>query len=166
MKENFISFLKNYIIKSPLFNLENQPNNNIFLISVHDESLVDDNKSDKNKFLQHSNQKDGIKNDKKIDEMIDVDKVCIENDDRTICNDSNSVFDLIFQKEELVISFIKSIEEIVEIIDNILYTPPYPILFGRKSINKKKLETNQIKKPNPLSKNINKSFYNGFGVDI
>lgn len=42
----------------------------------------------------------------------------------------------------------------------ILYTPPYSILFGRISIEKKKTNLETKQKP------INEIFYEGFGIEI
>ena len=57
---------------------------------------------------------------------------------------------------------INEIKEVIEIMEEILYTPPYLILFGRIIINNSK----QKEEMKNNRKNINKFFYNGFGIDI
>lgn len=56
--------------------------------------------------------------------------------------------------------FKKELEKIIGIMKEILYTSPYNILFGRISIAKHEF------KSNPFIKNIDKSFYEGFGIKI
>lgn len=48
--------------------------------------------------------------------------------------------------------------------NDIIYTPPYPILFGRITLPKKKKYVEKILNPN--IPNIGKLFYEGFGIPI
>ena len=54
---------------------------------------------------------------------------------------------------------IKEIKNIIDIMNKILYTPPYPILFGHISISKPK-EKVELKQ-----RAIDESFYDGFGIE-
>ena len=58
--------------------------------------------------------------------------------------------------EDFKLIFIDKIEEIINIMKDIIYTPPYSILFGRINIEKPKECLNQN------LHNINEFFYAGF----
>lgn len=84
------------------------------------------------------------------------DKQCsIEN----IINE-NYLIDLILNDSNCKIQLIKEIQRIVDDVNNILYSPPYSVLFGRINYHMKhKLKDLQTKK------NITKPFYDGFGLE-
>lgn len=77
-----------------------------------------------------------------------------------IFDNPNSLFEFAIQNEALTNHLIDCVNEIIEVMSSILYTYPYPILFGRIYIKKKK------KTSEKLMNNINESFYEGFGLDI
>lgn len=64
--------------------------------------------------------------------------------------------------KELKNKFINEIREIIQTIQDMIYTPPYSILFGRINIKKSmKKEKNKT-----TLKDCNKLFYQGFELDI
>ena len=77
--------------------------------------------------------------------------------------DPRVLFDFVFSGKntdsELKAILINEIKSIINIMNQILYTPPYPILFGRISIAKpkEKFKSKQIA--------IDQSFYDGFGIE-
>lgn len=73
-------------------------------------------------------------------------------------NDPSKFFDNLINNEEKRRKFIDDINEIIDIMKSILYTPPYSILFGRIII------TPNIFVPTNNKKNINKDFYEGFNI--
>ena len=76
--------------------------------------------------------------------------------------DISELFDFILKRNDLQKVLINEIKEVIEIMEEILYTPPYLILFGRIIINNSK----QKEEMKNNRKDINKFFYNGFGIDI
>ena len=54
-----------------------------------------------------------------------------------VFQNSNELFDFIFDSKELRSSFSKEIKNIIKIMKEILYTPPYNILFGRINLSEK-----------------------------
>lgn len=75
-------------------------------------------------------------------------------------DDFGKLFDFILSNEEFKIIFVKEIKSIIQLMSDIIYTPPYSILFGRIDIDK----TEQNEKINPKKQNINNEFYEGFGI--
>lgn len=59
--------------------------------------------------------------------------------DRIVFNDPGKLFYFAINNDK--IAFINEINEIIQIMNDILYTYPYSILFGRIKIEKKKLKT-------------------------
>ena len=55
----------------------------------------------------------------------------------------------------------KEIKCIIKVIESILYTHPYSILFGRLSLEYPKIKENDC--INPSLNDINDQFYEGFG---
>ena len=78
--------------------------------------------------------------------------------------DPSKLFDFVFTSEksnsELKTILINEIKSIIDIMQRILYTPPYPILFGRISIARPKEKVESKQEP------IDESFYEGFGFDL
>mgnify|MGYP007106007470 CR=1 FL=1 len=58
-------------------------------------------------------------------------------------------------------SLCEGITKIIQIMNDIIYTPPYPILFGRINISKKKPK----KEINPNQKEINRPFNEGLELE-
>ena len=79
-----------------------------------------------------------------------------------IFDDLGKLFDYIVKKDELQNSFVGEVNEILIIMEKILFTPPYPILFGRISIKKPKQK--RIVSYYPFIKDINELFYEGLGI--
>ncbi|KAK8835009.1 hypothetical protein M9Y10_020614 [Tritrichomonas musculus] len=183
-----ISFLKKLILGFPLFNLKNQFKLNeildpdIFDYFTNDENNPEPEEED---FRDNSDTSDDFldENDKKIKEKIDKmfedkekdndmkfeeeedtyehheeEEICDENDQ--FFNDPGKYFDDYINNEEKRKKFIKEINEIIEIMKSILYTPPYSILFGRIRLHQNALTVTRIKE------NINEEFYKGFGLAI
>ncbi|KAK8842216.1 hypothetical protein M9Y10_026447 [Tritrichomonas musculus] len=90
----------------------------------------------------------------------DVDE--INTDEEIVIEDLGYLFDFIIKNENMKKIFRTKINEIIQIIESIIYTPPYNILFGRIRINKSK----PIKKEYLHQKDINELFYEGFGIEI
>ena len=66
------------------------------------------------------------------------------------------LFDVAFMSQELRNCFIKEIEIIIQVLENILHTPPFPILFSRIWICNQKTKIPKI----------NNTFYEGFGINL
>ena len=82
---------------------------------------------------------------------------------KMIFNDPSELFDFVIENNEFKNEFIAEIKEIIEIMGSILYTPPYLILFGR--INLAKNKSQKIVRNGIEPKQIDASFYEGFGND-
>lgn len=80
-------------------------------------------------------------------------------------SDSNLVSN---SKSKIEMIFIEEIKDIIKTMKNILYTPPYSILFGRISIFSPKTKSednrNSTENNNQNQRQINESFYEGFGI--
>ena len=72
--------------------------------------------------------------------------------------DPSKLFDFVISNSKLRTILINEIKSILKIMNDILFTPPYPILFGRVSIAKPKEKVKSKQIP------IDKSFYEGFGI--
>ena len=80
--------------------------------------------------------------------------------DQIIFDSPDELIDYIIKNKEIQVLFINEIRKITNMMEIILYTPPYSILFGRISIEKKKTNLETKQKP------INEIFYEGFGIEI
>ena len=78
-----------------------------------------------------------------------------------IKNDPEKQFYDIIENEPNKSFFIQKIKNVISLMKNILYTPPYYILFGRIIINDPSLKI-----PDKKAQNINDDFYEGFGIPI
>ena len=155
-KKNF-SYLKSFILNFPKFNLMNQPNLSNELIN---KLKLDDNsnKVKKKEILSPLNQKyiEGKElNDDKKDEFININNYEINNDDIQIFNDPENLFDFVIDNKNIMNAFFNEIADLIQIMKDVIYCPPYLILFGRINIEKKKTS---VKPPN----DIKNSFYEGF----
>ena len=83
-------------------------------------------------------------------------------EDESVFVNLGDLFDFIIKRENVKNIFKEKINEIIHIMESIIYTPPYNILFGRIKIDKPKPITNEY----PYRKDINKLFYEGFGIEI
>ena len=77
--------------------------------------------------------------------------------------DPSELFNFVFSNSnsnsELKLILINEIKSIIEIMNKILFTPPYPILFGHISIVRPKEKVESKQSP------IDESFYDGFGIE-
>ncbi|KAK8900151.1 hypothetical protein M9Y10_002474 [Tritrichomonas musculus] len=179
--ENFFIYLKSFILSFPLFNLSNQPNLNIeeiFNLFNHDiPSLAEKNFNEESitnemdeiivnqeiieKIEKRKNlEKEGIKKEIRIEEQLREEEINFDNDEM-IFKDGNEIFEFIISNEKYRDIFSREIHKIIQIMNEIIYTPPYPILFGRISISKFK----QKEEVNPNMKEINELFYEGLGLE-
>lgn len=85
-----------------------------------------------------------------------------ENEKKISFENPDELFDFVIKDDELTKELFEEIREIMHIMKDILYTPPYSILFGRINIEKPKVEEVKYK----FMKDINEIFYEGFGIDI
>lgn len=92
-------------------------------------------------------------------------KIVKEHDDKLFFDDPNKLFEFIINNSEskYIEFLIGIIEDIINIMSQILYSPPYAILFGRINIEKPKP---QPKAPDYSLVEINNLFYEGFGICI
>lgn len=95
------------------------------------------------------NIKEQILSENKKTEYNDNNEEIEHNDSKTFFNDLSDLFEIIIKES----NFMDEMNRIIEMINKILYKPPYDILFGRISIAKPK--------PNP-PENVNQNFYDGF----
>ena len=176
-KESVFIYLQNFILNCPSFNLINQKNlssdilNNIVLDKnenvKENEIYAIDNTIEKINSILYI--EDFYPN--KIKFQIDVfNEHCKEKSvnheshkpilvkDEILFNNANELFDYIISNKEYKQTFAEAIKNIVDIMKKIIYTPPYPILFGRINIDKMKQDV----KTNFKRKDINKVFYEGF----
>ncbi|KAK8895337.1 hypothetical protein M9Y10_023797 [Tritrichomonas musculus] len=84
-----------------------------------------------------------------------------KNEELRTFKDGNEIFEFIVSSEKYKNVFKEEIHKIIQFMNDIIYTPPYPILFGR--INISKLKPKEIKYP--FQKEINELFYEGFELD-
>ena len=78
-----------------------------------------------------------------------------------VFEDELKLFDFVIENVKLKESFMKEIKCIIKVIESILYTHPYSILFGRLSLEYPKIKENDC--INPSLNDINDQFYEGFG---
>lgn len=89
---------------------------------------------------------------------------CVEtnqNKVKCIYKNCDLLFDIINDNESNKKQFLEKTEEIIQIMEKTLYSPPYNILFGRFSANKKQKDFS-----NSSIINIGSIFYEGFGADL
>ena len=155
--ENKFSYLKNFILNYPSFNLKNQSNLpseldlNIFKNFNNDSK---ENKDDsKNQKLNHEEiiTKGKSYKTKNYNQLIN---------DEKIYDNADDLFIYATSENSLKKDFIREIKDIIHTMSKILYTPPYSILFGRIFISIPK------KEEFPYRKNVSTLFYEGFGIQI
>ena len=192
--DSIFTYLKNYILCFPLFNLSNQTN-----VDPSTKNLINSEEStifkrreksyknienstnfldackksidyiNRNKYLEKCQMKKEGKEEEEIIEYLNDSSTKFENDideintdEEIVIEDLGYLFDIIIKNENMKKIFRTKINEIIQIIESIIYTPPYNILFGRIRINKQK----PIKKEYLHQKDINELFYEGFGIEI
>ena len=64
------------------------------------------------------------------------------------------------EDKSLIKQFKDEINDIINTIDKIIYTPPYSFLFGRVILEKSK---NKLQRTDKFKKDINELFYEGLG---
>ena len=138
-KDIFLS-LRLFVLNFPLFNLKNQPNFNYDDLMNEDKITFKTNSLIEIYILRQLLNVNEIKN-------FETEK-------------PDDFFDFVIKNDKLKGLFALEIKLIIIIMKKILYTPPYPILFGKISIENRK-ET--IKS---FIENINSTFYDGFGLEI
>ncbi|KAK8840589.1 hypothetical protein M9Y10_030800 [Tritrichomonas musculus] len=207
--ESFFSYLKNFILSFPLFNLDNQPDLNLNLEmktsigcnvkmeqsqdtslltneKIQEENIEEQisNKNDKinmiinqemiekikeRRYIENKGIKKEVEKEKEI-EMVNVKgeemqeyESCIEksSEEEKKFKDGNEIFEFIVSNEKYGNIFKEEINKIIQVMNDIIYTPPYPILFGRISISKR----NQKVEQSPYKKEINELFYEGLGLE-
>lgn len=173
---NIFSYLKRIIFNFPLFNLINQPNldlkrysnifqqnNNGFQIKKNDDNNKNAQLISVNENIINKEEYFKLLEEKKSPTKFSLESKHILGDD-ILFEDPSQLFDYIMNYSEsnpnsnIKMIFIKEIIEIINIMKEILYTPPYLILFGRIYIIKPKL------KEEDKRKDIDQNFYDGFGI--
>lgn len=162
-------YIKYFIFNYPLFNMINQPNLPKELIPILNiqNGEISTNKKYKERetndiilsninlsFSKHKNIK------KNLNKFEANNSIIMENEKSNdiVFDNINDLFDFATQNDEIKQEFINEIDEIMKIMNSILYEPPYRILFGRINIEK-------TRPKNPIP-NITELFYEGLGKDI
>lgn len=153
--------LKDFILNFPTFNLMNQPNLNLDEFKKISKEI---NKIRMNDSTKHQNHFVSYEIKNKIDDIKQItynDEIELK-DDEIIFDDAGSLFDFIVLNNDIKNIFVSGIKNIIQIMNRIIYTLPYNILFGRISIEKPK----EKEKIFPNKKNINDTFYEGFAINF
>lgn len=140
--ENQFSYLKYFILCFPLFDISKEQNSF---------------KMDKQENLSNLTKQENTLNMKIDENSLNLNK----QEDNTF-NDPGKLYDFIIQNERLKSYFIDEIKNIIFSMNEILYKPPYHILFGR--INIRNQSKSLKKEASPFIKDINDNFYDGFGI--
>lgn len=171
-KHQFSIFnLKTFIFEFPPFSLKNQSNFDFDLYNGTKEiPNISTTKSKANKSLNN------IRNVREIEELkliyyknnikyVENEEESIEKDDKTkLFDDPGKLFDFFTSCKNLENTLINEIQDIIETMHQIIYTKPYPILFGRIRIDKPKPKPKVVNYP--YMKEINELFYEGFSLEI
>ena len=132
--EYIFSYLMSFILNFPSFNFQNQ------------KSLLQLFQNEPHRNLDGSNRYFLVKNKLDTTDIQD-----------NILYDPNELFDFAIKNNKKI--FVDGIHHIIITMKNILYTPPYSILFGRINIEKSKEKELKLI-------NINELFYEGFGFKL
>lgn len=168
INKNLFMYLGKFIFNCQIFNLFNQPDLELKPIIdkyfLHDNLYIGTNHEEKKqKLIQKNYAKNNnkIKKLKETDEYYDLQSNFIKkHQNEIIFDEPEKLFDFIIsdsntkQISEIKTIFIEEIKNIIDLMNKILYTPPYSILFGRISLEKQK----------PKKMEINNDFYEGFGI--
>ena len=142
------SYLKKFILNFPPFNLKNQSNLNL------NNEYFDINDKNNSEFVEEFSDID-------LETQKDVSNFS-NNLNELIFEDAGEFFDFVVQDYENKVIFINEIKSIIQIMETILYTHPYSILFGRINIEKTRFHQMEDSKSKKID--INESFYEGFGL--
>ena len=181
--DDIFTYLKYYILCFPLFNLANQMNINSALKNlIYSEESKFYSQEEKNgtnnltssnlledynqsiDYIKHNKYFEKYKSSKEDEDEIEClinEKDEINSGDEIYFDNLGDLFDFIIKSENSQ-KFIININKIIKMMESIIYTPPYNILFGRIRIDK----PNSAKKEYPYRKDINELFYEGFGIEI
>ncbi|KAK8892705.1 hypothetical protein M9Y10_029945 [Tritrichomonas musculus] len=166
--EDSFLYISKFFLCFPFFNLINQTNlNNDILLFMNFLSNINYKKTEaENKFAYKYDENDFerekiclIKANKENEKyqsnsFISMREIVFEN--------PSDLFDFSTKNRQIKYIFMMEIKSIIKVVENIIYTPPYDILFGRINIEK---VCEPLIKENILM-NIGKSFYDGFDLDI
>ena len=126
--------------------------------------MNESNEKDKNNYLNPEKTKLMREKSKYYDDIELIRQINSfenENENEIIFDDPSQLLDFVLQDGSLVKELIKEIRQIIETMNEILYTPPLSILFGRINIEKLKININE----NKLCKSISDLFYEGFEIN-
>ena len=169
-EKNPFSYLKFFILNFPLFNLSEfcdktfiQDNMNF----IKQKETYIENKTKENEDTTIFTKKNISETNFKIIKIKEDFSLKRFNDmnfkQTMIFDDPSKLFDFIIQEEIFISFFIEEIKNIIQTMQEILYKPPYRILFGRITI--KRREENEVKTITPKREDIDKNFLDGFGED-
>ncbi|KAK8847972.1 hypothetical protein M9Y10_019023 [Tritrichomonas musculus] len=145
--------IKQYFIK--LSNMNNQNKNQQI-------ELIDD-------ILMNKNDHSYAQQIKYFHSLSEQEKIMVLNHDSSDdfeednCEDPNDLFDIIKENESLITELLSCIHETIQKMENILYKPPYLILFGRIPIMSQR---KQDKPSHDTSININHNFFEGLESNL
>ena len=174
--KKIFEYLKFFILNFPPFNLINQPTlsqeikekikfhlntdeneqNEINSFDQKEEMLAQFNLLDLYEIKNYKNQK---MNNEPYDLLL-FNKV--QDKEEIVFNDIDKLFEFIISNKDIRNRFIDEIKNILELMKEIIYSPPYAILFGRINIEKERPKEKEY----PYRKDINHIFYEGFEQDI
>ncbi|KAK8883528.1 hypothetical protein M9Y10_042620 [Tritrichomonas musculus] len=186
-----ISYLKTFIFNFPSFNLFNQPSLKTILqyLKIKNENDQENKHQKRSKKSKKSKRKtESVKNHSihramkeenfyhkiKLSNMIENEEHEDEEDEEiggcanegvTIFSDPGEFIDFVYKNEQQKTILIESIRDIIQSMKEILYTPPYVILFGRLHIRKRKDCYKEINELFPHQKEINELFYEGLDIE-
>ena len=86
----------------------------------------------------------------------------VQDKEEIVFNDIDKLFEFIISNKDIRNRFIDEIKNILDLMKEIIYSPPYAILFGRINIEKERPKEKEY----PYRKDINHIFYEGFEQDI
>lgn len=171
-KKNCFSFIKKFILSFPSFNLNNQPNLNLDLelttetktnneSSFIDETFLMSQNEDEKKNFVELNEVKTIQRETKnpVLKFIKSEKSNLKNEIKDLYEYTEELFDIIIKDETIKESFATEINDIIKTMQEIIYTIPYPILFGRINIQPPKREIKTA------LKDINELFYEGLDIE-
>ncbi|KAK8881379.1 hypothetical protein M9Y10_004115 [Tritrichomonas musculus] len=152
--------------KQNLIEKENYSKNNNFSNKKQDENAfkfeqINDLK-EKEFVKKISSSFDEFNDDEKKEKEKNSKDVVI-NENEIVFHKPGKLFDFVNENDELRNVLINEIKDILVIMNSILYTKPYIILFGRINIENSKRKKENV---STSCKNINQLFYEGFGFDL
>lgn len=148
------SYISNFILNFPLFDFKNQPELNLNL-----KSKLESNEEEEKKNFEYY-----VFNEKLEIKQREISTYYFKDENKFVFNDPGDLFDFAIENDEIKNVFFNELIKTIQIMMDILYTPPYYILFGRINITKSTFDQN--KSTNSFVKDISKLFYEGFGEEI